>query len=64
MGRDAGVKAREKLASLGLTENNSVMEWVHSFISLYFTLISVVINFVKQVLLLNFPHARTCIIGE
>jgi|MDTB01.3.fsa_nt_gb hypothetical protein len=40
------------------------MEWVHSFISFYLTFVSIVVNFIKQVLLLNFPHARTCIIGE
>ena len=40
------------------------MEWVHSFISLYLTIVSIIVNFLKQVLLLNFPHATTCIIGE
>lgn len=39
------------------------MEFLHSILSFKLTLISIVVNFVKQVLLLNFPYASVCIIG-
>ena len=48
-----GDHRKEDVASL------NVSAWNRVYYAGYFTLISVVINFVKQVLLLNFPHART-----